>query len=115
MWPWETAPRSIAHGILDDETYDWLAVVRAMLRTGGRSLVVDEATLADANDLATRTTGIPADETGTAGLAGVLALQREGRVPATGRIAVLFTGARRAPTAHGGLQPATSPHDRSAR
>ena len=35
MWPWETEPRSVAHGILDDETYDWLAVVRAMLATGG--------------------------------------------------------------------------------
>ena len=31
MWPWETAPVSVAHGILDDETYDWLAVERAML------------------------------------------------------------------------------------
>jgi hypothetical protein len=31
MWPWETPPHSIASGILDDETYDWLAIVRAML------------------------------------------------------------------------------------
>ncbi|MDR1709906.1 MAG: pyridoxal-phosphate dependent enzyme, partial [Candidatus Accumulibacter sp.] len=30
MRPWETAPHSIAHGILDDETYDWLEIVRAM-------------------------------------------------------------------------------------
>ena len=37
MWPWETEPASVAHGILDDETYDWLAVVRAMLVTGGRA------------------------------------------------------------------------------
>ena len=35
MWPWEQEPHSIAHGILDDETYDWLAVVEAMLATGG--------------------------------------------------------------------------------
>ena len=45
MWAWETEPVAIAHGILDDETYDWLAVVRAMLLTGGRTIVVDEATL----------------------------------------------------------------------
>ena len=31
MWPWETEPHSVADGILDDETYDWLAVVRGML------------------------------------------------------------------------------------
>jgi len=23
MRPWETMPQSVAHGILDDETYDW--------------------------------------------------------------------------------------------
>ena len=45
MWPWETEPVSVAHGILDDETYDWLAVVRAMLVTGGRAVVVDEPAL----------------------------------------------------------------------
>ena len=48
MWPWETEPRSVADGILDDETYDWLAVVRAMLASGGRPIVVDEATLVEA-------------------------------------------------------------------
>ncbi len=52
MWPWETEPVSLAHGILDDETYDWLAVVRAMLLTGGRSVVVDEDTIEAANQLA---------------------------------------------------------------
>ncbi len=42
MWPWEQEPHSIAHGILDDETYDWLAVVEGMLATGGGPLVVGE-------------------------------------------------------------------------
>ena len=46
MWPWEHEPHSIAHGILDDETYDWLAVVEGMLATGGGPLVVGEETLA---------------------------------------------------------------------
>ncbi|MGH2671642.1 MAG: PLP-dependent lyase/thiolase, partial [Actinomycetota bacterium] len=31
MWPWEDEPRSVAEGILDDETYDWAAVVGGML------------------------------------------------------------------------------------
>ena len=47
MWPWEEEPISIATGILDDETYDWLAVVEGMLLTGGVPLVVDEQTLGE--------------------------------------------------------------------
>ena len=57
MWPWETEPHSIAHGILDDETYDWAAVVEAMLTTGGRPVVVSEELLARANQLARRVDG----------------------------------------------------------
>lgn len=95
MWPWETPPHSAAHGILDDETYDWLAVVRAMLQTGGSPVVVDEATLLEAHTLACRTTGIPVDPTGASGLAGCLALARAGRFGAAERVAVLFTGVER--------------------
>ena len=95
MWAWETEPRSIAHGILDDETYDWLAVVVAMVRTGGQPVVVDEAGLAAASDLAVRTTGTAADETGTAGLAGLMQLIDHGTVRPDERVAVLFTGVRR--------------------
>jgi threonine synthase len=95
MWPWERKPHSIAHGILDDETYDWLAVVEAMLATGGRPVVVDEERLADANELAVETTGIAVDPTGSAGLAGLLALRAAGAVGDDERVAVLFTGVRR--------------------
>jgi threonine synthase len=92
MWPWEMEPRSVAHGILDDETYDWLAVVEGMRRTGGRPLVVDEPTLEHANALARETTDIDVDHTGSAGLAGVLALRDAGEIADDERIAVLFTG-----------------------
>ncbi len=92
MWPWEQEPRSIAHGILDDETYDWLAVVEGMLGTGGRALVVDEETLEQANVLARGATGIEVDHTGSAGLAGLLALRAAGHVADDERVAVLFTG-----------------------
>ncbi len=84
MWPWETTPHSIAHGILDDETYDWAAVVRGMLRTGGRPVVVSEARLAEANALAHEESGIAVSPTGSAGLAGLLEMRATG--------AVLFTG-----------------------
>ena len=92
MWPWEREPHSIAHGILDDETYDWLAVVEGMIATGGDPLVVDEETLAAANALAHETTAIPVDATGSSGLAGLLALRAAGRVSDDERVAVLFTG-----------------------
>jgi threonine synthase len=99
MWPWEEEPRSVAHGILDDETYDWLAVVEGMLATGGRPVVVDEETLLNANALARRTTGIDVDHTGSAGLAGLLALRSAGDLARDERVALLFTGAvRTAPT-----------------
>jgi len=95
MWPWEGAPRSVAHGILDDETYDWLAVVEAMLLTGGRPVVVGEEQLEKANALAGELTGLAADATGTAGLAGLVALVDEGVVGDGESVAVLFTGVRR--------------------
>jgi threonine synthase len=99
MRPWEVEPRSVARGILDDETYDWLAVVEGMLATGGRPLVVDEDTLLRANALAREATGITVCHTGSAGLAGLLALRAAGDVGDDERVAVLFTGiARTAPT-----------------
>ena len=98
MWPWEEEPHSVAHGILDDETYDWLAVVDGMRRTGGRPVVVGEQTLERANALGREATGIDADHTGTAGLAGLLALREAGEIADDERVAVLFTGvARTAP------------------
>jgi threonine synthase len=96
MWPWETEPHSVAGGILDDETYDWLAVVEGMAATGGTPLVVGEETLVRANRLARRSTGIDVDATGSAGLAGLLALRAAGAVDDDERVALLFTGAVRA-------------------
>lgn len=95
MWPWEAEPQSIARGILDDETYDWYAVVTGMLETGGRPVVVDEATLIDAHALARSDTGIDVDHTGTAGLAGLLQLQRDGAIAPHETVAIVFSGATR--------------------
>jgi threonine synthase len=94
MWPWETEPKSIATGILDDETYDWRVVVGGMLHTGGRPVVVTEAQVAAAHALGRRA-GIAVDPTGTSGLAGVLALRDEGVIGPEDRVAVLFTGVER--------------------
>jgi threonine synthase len=95
MQAWETEPTSVATGILDDEAYDWRAVVEGMLITGGRPLVVSEHSLAEANRLAVARTGIGVDPTGSAGLGGLLEMRRSGAIGADDRVGVLFTGHRR--------------------
>ena len=95
MWPWETEPSSVAEGILDDETYDWLAVVRAMLETGGEPVVVDEARLVRAHELG-QEAGYAVSATGSAGLAGLAELVAVGAVAPTERVVLLFTGIERA-------------------
>jgi threonine synthase len=100
MRPWEGTPRSVATGILDDETYDWRAVVEGMLTTGGRPLVVSEELLLEANQLAVSTTGIRADPTGSSGLAGLLELRRCGAIGDADRAAVLLTGIQRESAGH---------------
>jgi threonine synthase len=95
MWPWEAPPQSIATGILDDETYDWLAVCRGMLATGGFPIVASEEQLARAHELAREHTGIRADPTGTAGLAGLIAALDDEALSHDESCAVLFSGAER--------------------
>lgn len=95
MRPWEKEPHSIAHGILDDETYDWAAVVEGMLRSGGWPLVVGEDRLLEANIAAHQGTGIDVDHTGSAGLAGLMkAIGIDTRL-AGERVAVIFSGRTR--------------------
>jgi threonine synthase len=95
MQPWPEQPVSVAAGILDDETYDWRAVVEGMLLTGGQPLVVSEETLIYANQEAVARTGIPVDPTGSSGLAGLLEMRRTGQIGDHDRVAVLFTGLQR--------------------
>jgi threonine synthase len=92
MWPWEEAPHSIAHGILDDETYDWHAVVTGMLESGGYPLTVSEDRLAQAREFAAHAAGVVADATGAAGLAGLLELSANGLPRPAESVALLFTG-----------------------
>jgi threonine dehydratase len=93
MQPWPTTPQSFADGILDDETYDWVSVCRAMRASGGSPVVASEQHVREAYALAHRTTDIDVSPTGSSGLAGLLAMRD--RLADDERVAIVFSGIRR--------------------
>lgn len=95
MWPWEHTPHSVAHGILDDETYDWAAVLEGTVASGGWPITVSESRLTAAPLTARTTTGIAADATGAAGLAGLEELARTGAIAPHERVVVVLSGVQR--------------------
>ncbi len=109
MWPWETEPHSAADGILDDETYDWVGAVQGMAASGGAPVVVTEAQVLEAHELGRRLTGIDVSATGTAGLAGLLAIRDQ--VADDERVVVLFTGRERGEGSAGGAVASTPMSD----
>lgn len=97
MRPWPTPPVSVARGILDDETYDWRAVVDGMITSGGGPIVVEESSLREANELTHEHVGLCASHTGSASVAGLLELARSRAAsgkPLGGTHLVLCTGVR---------------------
>ena len=97
MWAWEQEPHSLATGILDDVTYDWLPLLRQTRQSGGEPIVVAESFVEQAYAMAHAHTSVPVCSTGSAGLAGVLQAQQRsaasnGDRSGAGRIIVLFTG-----------------------
>lgn len=95
MWAWEGEPHSIAHGILDDVTYDWYKIIQGMLKTGGIPVTVTEKELINANKLAKKSTDINVDPTGSSGFTGYLKLKKLGIIPKDAASAVIFTGIER--------------------
>ena len=93
MWPWETTPVSIADGILDDETYDWIGVLDAMSDTGGAPVVVSEQHVMRAYEMTHALTSVNVSATGVAGLAGVLAMR--GDIANDERVVVVMSGVER--------------------
>ena len=93
MWPWETMPVSLADGILDDETYDWIGACNAMADSGGHPVVASEQQIHESYALAHRVTNIDVSPTGSAGLAGLLAIRHE--IADDERVIVIFSGVRR--------------------
>jgi threonine dehydratase len=93
MWAWENEPVSLADGILDDETYDWVADIAQIQCTGGKVVVASELQVVEASSVAPQTTMIDASPTGTAGVAGLLSIRAE--LSNTARVAVVLSGVRR--------------------
>ncbi len=91
MTVWDD-PHSIADGIIDDETYDWLGVFSAMTASGGSPVVASEADVERAHALA-RAAGFDVSATGSAGLAGLLTIRDE--IDPSERVAVVMSGVRR--------------------
>ncbi len=99
MWPWASGPSgpaSVATGILDDETYDWVETTDHLLRHGGTVVVSPEPDLVHAIDDA-RSAGLPVNAcaTGAAGLGGVRTLSAAGVFKDGARVIVLLTGRER--------------------
>lgn len=95
MRPWPTAPHSIAHGILDDETYDWAELVRGMAETGGEVVLATEDQLHEVQQRVQGQLEHSVCHTGTAGLAGLLAARAAGVALPDGPIVALLTGSQR--------------------
>ena len=95
MWPWESEPQSMADGILDDETYDWVEVCGVMAKTNGFPVVSPETDIVAAYGLAHRTTSIDVSPTGSAGLAGVITMRNSGLISPDDRVGAVFSGVRR--------------------
>ncbi len=96
MWAWDgAAPQSAAHGILDDETYDWYDLLRAVLKSGGKAEILREGVIQKAHHMARTRTGIRVSPTGSAGLAGLLQLRESGDILDDEDAVLFFTGVDR--------------------
>lgn len=91
MTPWDN-PQSLADGILDDETYDWLGVFDAIGPRGDAPVVAPEGDIVAAHRMA-REAGFDVSPTGSAGLAGLISTL-DGVDPAE-HVAVVMSGLAR--------------------
>lgn len=95
MWAWHNPPRSIASGILDDETYDFRDCVEAMIDSSGVALAVSEDAIRRARALTDGVAENPISYTGAAGLAGLLTARELGVVRRGDRSLVILSGTER--------------------
>jgi threonine synthase len=100
MQPWHE-PTSIAHGILDAETYDWVNFCTGMLETGASGVKVSDADVIEACHLVRADTsslggaGIYACHTGCSGVAGMRKLKSDGVTGGEGVDVCIISGMER--------------------
>lgn len=96
MVPWAAVQPSLAHGILDDETYDWVALLEGVMRSRGRAVLIEEALLQRAWEAVRSVSDLRPCHTGVSGLAGAVVLaQAEGEERPAGPWAVILSGTAR--------------------
>ena len=88
MFPWAN-PASVAHGILDDETYDWAELCRGMDTSKGSAVVVNDEQIREANAFAKSNFKVNSCFTGSVGLAGLMSTRRGGTSSSAPSIVVL--------------------------
>jgi threonine synthase len=92
VWP---DPQGAAHGILDDETYDWQKVCEGMLRTGGVAHTIPDARIMEAWTSARAASAVDMCHTGAAGYAGVLHMRSLPEAAPREPTLVIFSGKQR--------------------
>jgi threonine synthase len=85
-------PTTLADSIASEEPRDRIKALRAVRDTDGAFVAVSDREILAAMQLLGETTGVFGEPAGTAPLAGLLRMQREGQIDPTERMVVLVTG-----------------------
>ncbi len=90
--PWEKPPETIATGLEDTFPWDGDAGLKALYKTNGYALAVEDKLILEAMKLLASLEGVFAEPSGAAGLAGLIKAIEEGRVDKDETVVVLVTG-----------------------
>jgi len=85
-------PRTLADSIASEAPRDRIKALRAVRDTAGEFVTVTDQEILDAMQLLGETTGVFGEPAGTAPLAGLLKVLRQGRIDPAERVVVLVTG-----------------------
>ncbi len=90
--PWEKPPKTIATGLEDTFPWDGDAGLKALYRTNGYALAVEDNLILESMKLLASLEGVFAEPSGAAGLAGLMKAIDDGMVDRDETIVVLVTG-----------------------
>ncbi|MCX8174050.1 MAG: threonine synthase [Thermoplasmata archaeon] len=85
-------PRTVAGGIADPYTWDGNAALKLMYRNGGTAVAVPDSLILEAQESLAKYAGIFAEPTGSASLAGIIALRDAGVIQSSDKVVCLVTG-----------------------